>query len=335
MRRSRNWNALIVISAFAFGACIFINKANAANTIAQQGFTVVVLPDTQGYTVAFPGIFDAQTEWIVKNKTNLNIAFVIHTGDLIEHVGNATEWRHASHSMAKLDGVVPYGISPANHDLDDGTHTGATGAGSIFRRYFPISRFSRYPWWGGYYDVNKIDRNSSYQLFSIGSMEFIVMCLEWEAPDDVLAWARGVLKTYPNYRAIVATHHYLNPSPPARDTSWPFPRSGGNLGEDIWQKFVRSQPNIFMVHSGHIFGQGMQTSTNDFGKRVYEIVANYHPALPNGGNGWLRYYTFKPSLNQIHAFTYSPTLSRFAKDANSQFVLTYNMTTAFKSNASQ
>jgi VCBS repeat-containing protein len=49
----------------------------------------------------------------------------------------------------------------------------------------------------------------------------------------------------------------------------------------------------------------------------------------NGGDGWLRYFTFKPSENRIYAYTYSPTrnngLGEFETDDSSQFVLDYDM----------
>lgn len=297
-------------------------------------FTIVVLPDTQGYSESFPAVFDAQTNWIVANKNTLNIKFVLHNGDLVEHQTgplSATEWGRASISMGILDNQVPYSVSTANHDLDDGTQScpTAVGNGTTFRSYFPVSRFTWSPTWGGYFDPPNVNRNSMYHTFSVGYLDFIVIALEWEAPDDVLTWATNLLNTtYSNHRAIITTHHYLEPGPPPfRNTTWPWPRCTPNYGEDMWQEFVKLYQNIFMVHSAHIFGEGRQTSINNAGKSVYEIVTNYHPNLPNGGDGWLRYYTFKPSLNEIHAFTYTPYLTpRFDTDPDSQFILPYNMT---------
>ncbi len=39
----------------------------------------------------------------------------------------------------------------------------------------------------------------------------------------------------------------------------------------------------------------------------------------------MRMYVFRPSENQIEAYTYSPDLGTFETDADSQFVLDYNM----------
>src|ERR1035437_9279941 len=84
-----------------------------------QPFTVVALPDTQCYTRKYSGatheIFTAQTQWIVDHKDELNIAFVLHEGDITD--GNsAWEWTNARASMSLLNGVVPYALAVGNHD---------------------------------------------------------------------------------------------------------------------------------------------------------------------------------------------------------------------------
>ena len=86
------------------------NKETAA-------FTIIVLPDTQYYTVYHPDIFLNQTRWIVANKQALNIIHVIHLGDLVEHYESASEWQTAKQSMESVtiyDTTAPTG----NYDGD-------------------------------------------------------------------------------------------------------------------------------------------------------------------------------------------------------------------------
>ncbi len=49
-------------------------------------FTIIALPDTQYYSENVGGtraaIYTAQTDWIVSQKDYLNIAFVMHLGDV-------------------------------------------------------------------------------------------------------------------------------------------------------------------------------------------------------------------------------------------------------------
>ena len=65
-----------------------------------------------------------------------------------------------------------------------------------------------------------------------------------------------------------------------------------------------------MVVNGHYPGEGRRTDLNDCGQPVHQVLMDYQSRI-NGGDGWLRYFTFKPSENKIYAYTYSPKLSQF------------------------
>src|SRR2546426_2026567 len=79
-----------------------------------------------------------------------------------------------------------------------------------------------------------------------------------------------------------------------------------------------------MVINGHYPGEGRRTDLNDCGQPVHQVLMDYQ-SRANGGDGWLRYFSFKPSENKIYAYTYSPTLGQFETDSSSQFVLDYDM----------
>ena len=53
---------------------------------AEDDFTIVVIPDTQGYTNTggIDAIFDQQTQWIVDQRDQFNTRFAIHVGDLVD-----------------------------------------------------------------------------------------------------------------------------------------------------------------------------------------------------------------------------------------------------------
>ncbi len=78
---------------------------------------------------------------------------------------NTTEWQRANTSMSLLDGVVPYGMGPGNHDVPT----------TLFNQYFPYTRYQGLPWYGGHYQ-NLNDNN--YQLFSAGGMDFVIVHLD-------------------------------------------------------------------------------------------------------------------------------------------------------------
>ena len=154
-------------------------------------------------------------------------------------------------------------------------------------------------------------------------MKFMVINLEFAPRDEALEWAAGVVKRHPDHRVIVATHCYMRPK--GRDTGCATSYSvAGNSGEQIWQKFIRKQPNVFLVVSGHVLGVGLQTSTNDAGGKVLEMLTDYQ-GLPNGGDGWLRSLQFVPAENKIHVKTYSPVLDQYNKSPKESFSLDYNL----------
>ena len=222
---------------------------------------------------------------------------------------------------------LKWGLAPGNHDLN------SSGVGAGFDAKFPASRFfGVFPWYGGYLGSDPIndpiDRGNkdNYELFSVGGLDFIIIHLEYDMPDYSVAWANRILAQYPNRRAIITTHLFLNASG-VRPTTV-LNRANGTPAETVWQQLVRPNCNVFLVLNGHYPGEANRTDSNVCGKPVHQLASDYQSRI-NGGDGWLRYMVFKPSENKIHVFTYSPTLNGglglFETDGNSQFVLDYEM----------
>ena len=297
--------------------------------VVAPDFTLATLPDTQFYsqTTTYWSTFTAQTNWIVANRAPMNIAFVSHLGDVTQDIDQfEAEWQRASTSLSVLDASsIPHGMSPGNHDET------AAGVANFYDQYFPVSRFQGYPWYGGYLGqevddpVNRQNKNN-YELFSVGGLDFLVIHIEIDWPDYSVAWADKIIKRYPNRRVILSTHAFLNTSN-ARPTSTQF-RSNGTSAEAVWQQIVKPNCNVFMVINGHYPGEGRRTDLNACGQPVHQVLMDYQDRA-NGGDGWLRYFTFKPSENKIYAYTYSPTRNGgagdFETDDSSQFVLDYDM----------
>jgi hypothetical protein len=69
----------------------------------------------------------------------------------------------------------------------------------------------------------------------------------------VIDWVDGVLDQYPNRRAIITTHAFVN-TQNTRATG-PINRADGKSPEYLWQNLVRSHCNIFLVLNGHFPGE--------------------------------------------------------------------------------
>lgn len=293
-----------------------------------DSFTLVVLPDTQIYSERCAHLFMTQTAWIKRMRDPLNIVFVLQLGDITNR-NNEMQWRNASRSFEILDGIVPYGLAPGNHDLGPGG-SARNRDSSLYNLHFPVSRFERHPWFGGNYGGNN---DNSFHFFEAAGMKFLVLCLEFGPRDEVLQWAGRILDRFPDHRVIVSTHSYLysDDTRVGEGDDWnphTYP-CGGNDGEEMWDKFVSRHAGIFMVLSGHILndGLGRLTSYGKEGRPVHQVLANYQ-MKENGGNGWLRLMTFHPAENSIRVRTYSPFLDRYAEDDQNHFELKYEMTTA-------
>jgi hypothetical protein len=283
--------------------------------LGAEDFTIIVLPDTQFYSCGSvcgdsdPSIFEAQTKWIVENKEVLNIVYVAHVGDIVEHEYDKDQWENASAAMSLLENPIttglpdgiPYGMVPGNHDHAFYSDT------SLYNTYFGIPRFKGRSYYGGSYGGSN---HSNYTLFSAGGMDFIVINLDWFSLKDGLEWAEAKVKEFSDRRGIVVSHDIL-------DNRGDFTYNGQRIYEAL-----KDNPNVFLMLCGHITEEASRIDTFN-NNTIYSLLADYQ--FRNGGDGWLRIMEFSPHKNEIRVKTYSPTLGQYETDADSQFTLSYDM----------
>ncbi|WP_353650900.1 PKD domain-containing protein [Nakamurella sp. A5-74] len=301
-------------------------------------FTLVALPDTQNYTYGDrQATIPQQTEWIASTRTALKTAFVVQLGDLVSDWFNPQQWQYISDGLRVLDNAgIPNSVVPGNHDFDNV----AQDVGP-YDTWFPVSRYANASWngpaarYGGFLGQNQfgadaVDRRNmdNYSLFTAGGRDFLVLNLEWEAPQYALDWAHRVLTAYPDRLAIMVTHSFVTVAGGRRTTA---ERTGGTPTATLWSDFVAQHCSIRVVLSGHEHsgdaGEARRTDTNSCGNPVPQILTDYQ-SRANGGDGWLRYYTFDPAANTMQATTYSPKLGTYETDADSAFTLPLDLGTS-------
>lgn len=297
----RNFLLLVV-----FAAILAPLVAPAAEP--NEVFTVVLMPDTQFYSEKYPDTYVQQTLWIRSRVKEDNLKFSIGLGDIVQNAKEEQEWINANRAASTLDGVLPYSMVPGNHDQASKDKM-LTRDTSLYNKYFPVSRFAGEKWYGGHLG-DKNDNN--FCFFEGAGKKFLVLSLEFHPTNETLAWAAEVCQKHPQHNVIVATHSYLG-----LKSRTPSPLKGygleGNSGDEMWDKLIRKQPNIFMVVCGHVGGVNMQTSKNDSGEPVIELLTDYQN-LKNGGDGWLRTMKFVPAENKIYVTAYSPLLKEYNND---------------------
>jgi hypothetical protein len=306
-------------------------------TSAPEGtFTIAVIPDTQRYFG--PGskrddesgeprnpAFESRVRWLAKSRDAQRIVFVSHMGDIVDR-NIPQQWLVAREMMDLLHGKVPYGIAVGNHDLN-----GRTGDSSLFQQTFGAERYLEMPWYGGCYagwpeNAAKVSGNNanSFQLFTAEGIDFILVHVECNAPDDVLAWVDATLEKHRNRLAIITTHMYLGPIAKPVNTKrseWlkgPMGRmqwkkvhgDRGNTPEQMWQKCFRKHANLFLVLAGDQSAviAMRQESRGEHGNVVHEVMQDYPRNADD--SDWLRLYRFIPRDKAIRVYTYSPAQDR-------------------------
>lgn len=304
-----------------------------------EDFMLVALPDTQFYTDEINGgtkeMFIAQTEWVITNRVSQNIAYVAHLGDISNNgdtngsgAFNTTEWRHATNAMYRLENPlrtllasgIPYGLAVGNHDLEPIGN--ANGTSIFYNQYFGISHFNGKPYYAGHYGTNN---NNHFDFFSAGGMDFIVLYFEYnnDTSAPAIAWGNQVLQTNQHRRAIVVTHNFGNTSTPVNFSA---------QGAAIYNA-LKGNTNLFMMLAGHVTGSGSRVDTFN-GNTIRTFVSDYQ-GWTNGGNGFMRMYTFSPSNNQVIAQTYSPVTDEYRTESNHEFFFNYNMQQPSGTNSSE
>lgn len=275
-------------------------------------FTFAVESDTQYYNEDYEGNPDKDEDglykyqldihnWIINNRSRMNIQYMFHDGDIIDDEPNIPEWENADAAYKMLDEAgLPYGVLAGNHDVGH-----LSGDYSNYCKYFGEWRYSSNPWYGGSY----ADNRGHYDLITVDGIDFIMIYMGWGVGDEEIDWMNDVLAQYPERKAILNFHEYLLAS--------------GGFGEEpqrIYNEVVATNPNVCMVLSGHYHNaQTRVDSFDDDGdgvaeRNVYQMLFDYQ-GLKEGGMGYMRLMHFDLDGQQVIIRTYSPALDDYnAKD---------------------
>ncbi len=312
----------------------YLDSTEVLDKAPEGTFTIAVIPDTQRYhgrgsihdktkaPTSNPS-FQSRVDWLADHLKEQRIAFVSHMGDIVD-LNNDHQWRLAKVLMDRLHRKIPYGISPGNHDIS------RVGDTSKFQKYFGAERFKDFPWYGGFYPgrtfVGKAisgNNANSYQLFSAGDLDFIILHLECNAPDDVLDWTTKILSQYRNRMAVITTHMFLGPIKPDSAKDKETTREGigimrwkkvhgfrGNTPQQMWEKCFRQHPNVFLVLSGDqsTIISARHESLGDSLNVVHSVMQDYPRTVDK--DDWIRLFRFYPEEEKIKVITYSPVQDR-------------------------
>jgi len=310
--------------------------------LTDGAFTVFWVTDTQFLSESNPALFKMINNWIVDNWYRFNGKLVIHTGDLVQTGNVVQEWINADDAMSILvNNGIPYVWCAGNHD--DLVPNDATSGwiGNINTGSLQPSLASRvvkavpYANWVGDFHNGM----NTAATFSASGLDFLVICLEWNAQSDALEWASSILDdpTYTNYHVIMAPHAYINPFGSLDDPRW-----GPQLAN-----FVTSLETIMDAHSSNVFltlNGHFATETGYYTPQPIngrnELMYDRQDCSDNPGDKFgrgvdnppdsdtdkvggstLMVLTFHPAYNEIRAKTYDVFLGRWRSTPTEEYTV--------------
>jgi hypothetical protein len=270
-------------------------------------FSIAVMPDTQQEVLkASDPRFKNRTDWLVKNKSALDLRFVTSSGDVVNwDTPDHSQYEVASAAMKPLEAAnIPYSLAIGNHDTAavcaGGAACDASKTSTLFRDtstfndYFTADRFGAVQ---GAFEPGKVD--NEYSTFSAGGAKWLVLVMEMWPREAAVNWAEDVVSSHSDYNVIVVTHSYLDASGNIASQT---PGAGRTTPQWLFDNFIKQYANIKFVFSGHVglFGNRVDTGVN--GNKIYSFLQTMHDSYTNP----VRLVTFDTKANTLKTWIYSP-----------------------------
>jgi hypothetical protein len=302
---------LSICSVAMLLSCATLLAAELPTADQSRGeWTLVVVPDTQGYVEPWPEqgfVWEevkATFEWLPTVRDQLNIQVVQSVGDMGEFYGghNAPEWGRVQYLYKYLmDRGIPAIPVAGNHEWENDEDF------SWMNEYFDLAQYQQYAWWGGHFE----GMQNTYQLFTIGNEDYLFINLQFEAGSTsnpavgkqaAVDWAADVVASHPNTKVIFSSH-------------W-------NKDTAHFSQIVDPHPNVVMTLAGHRNLDEYYVTNG----RTHNFIQNYQSkGFDQGETGdmQLRFFIFKPMDDEVEWFTYSHVEDYFwTKSPDSQGTFT-------------
>ncbi len=268
---------------------------------APEPYTFAWISDTQHYSKLDNGIYERMTEYLYEHADEMNLKYIIHTGDLVHVKEEEPQWIVADRAMKTIDGM-PNGVCSGNHDV--GSHP-EDEYYDLYKKYFGSSRYEGRPWYGGNLDDNR----DHFDLIEAGNTRYIFVYLGYLPRESDFEWVRNRFLEYPDRVGILCTHEYFESD-----------LTLSEAGRTIFSELVERCPNLYMVCCGHRYNCAcvpVSVSGPSGSRTVLQMINNYQATgsrrlgSANGGNGYMRFLEIDEGTGTIHYYSYSPYLDDY------------------------
>jgi hypothetical protein len=297
------------VNDFSGSGCdrnVHIAYARMEFATTDQKFSFAVMPDTQQEVLNSNDTrFRNRTDWLVNNRSTLDLRFVTHSGDVVNwDTPDHAQYVIARNAMRPLETAqIPYALAIGNHD------TQATGVGggardpartrelvrdtTVFNQYFTAAQYGAV---GGQFQAGKVD--NSYSVYSAGGVQWLVMTLELWPRVEAVNWAKTVVAAHPRHNVTVVTHDYID--------------GGGNIGQSsgygatspqyLFDNLIKQYANVKFVFSGHTGIAGNRVDTGVHGNKIYTFLQTFHSNTTNP----VRLVEVDAQANSVRTWIYAP-----------------------------
>ncbi|MEU8153277.1 carbohydrate-binding domain-containing protein [Micromonospora sp. NPDC048986] len=273
-------------------------------------FSFAVLPDTQQEVLNSSDTrFLNRTNWLVQNRSALDLRFVTSSGDVVNwDTPDHAQYVIARNAMRPIENAaIPYALALGNHD------TQATGVGgsardpartrelirdtSVFNQYFTVSQYRAVR---GQFEAGKVD--NSYSTFTAGGVQWMVLTLELWPRVAALNWARSVVAANPRHNVIVVTHDYIDGNGAIEQSAG----YGATSPQYLFDNLVKRYANIRFVFSGHTGIAANRVDTGVNGNKIYSFLQTFHSNSTNP----VRLVEVDTAANSLRTWIYAPYTNR-------------------------
>ncbi len=200
--------------------------------VTDYEYSFAVIGDTQTMNEKDPDAMEAIYDWILENKNEQKIEYVIGLGDITDD-STDIEWENANNFISKLNGEIPYALTRGNHDdwddfnrnlhngyyettidgmknpgeisLTDPTQPGLIPKTLEDGTVIYVTREDDIPEGGNVTG----DLTNSYRYFNIQGTDYLILTLDFAPDEETLMWANDVISSHPDHKVIVVTHAYM------------------------------------------------------------------------------------------------------------------------------
>ncbi|MCX5064851.1 metallophosphoesterase [Micromonospora lupini] len=269
-------------------------------------FSFAILPDTQQEVLNSGDTrFRNRTDWLVRNRSALDLRFVASSGDVVNwDTPDHSQYVVAREAMRPIETAgIPYALAIGNHD------TQATGVGgsardpahtrelvrdtTVFNQFFTVGQYGAVQ---GQFESGKVD--NSYSTFAAGGTQWLVLTLELWPRAEAVAWARSVVAAHPRHTVIVVTHDYIDGNGAIEQSA----SYGATSPQYLFDNLVKQYANIRFVFSGHVGVAANRVDTGVNGNKIYSFLQTFHSNTTNP----VRLVEIDTAANSLRTWIHAP-----------------------------